>query len=647
MKKFFTYSFVLVIAFTLLTGYANAQFPTIWSSLSSGTWATSTIWETFAGNITNTPGAQGTGTAQTTAVPSGTHHIYIRSGHTVTMDASKNMMGLTIEAGGSLLAAGNFTLKPGNGGTGFTGPNNVTITNNGTLGNSAGLIILEIPVAAGNVTITGSGTTDLARIRMRGGNVNNPVLVIDQDLILEQSANHALSAIYNPVATDNYVVTLNAGKKITISNPTGYFHSNSIGSGTGFGTYSYNINGTLDLTGSTSTTGNFTAISPTGGTVNLNINGVLKTGSGFNSSPVAPGVGNINISTGVTVDATLATIMNFNGNAFILNGTAAVKRSVPNDGTKIVYPITTTAGGYNAATISGTNGPAEVFTATLKNTFTNAAPANTILKEWNITEATPGGNEDTVRLAWTTADETASGFSHSGAISVIRWNGTGWDYKTASVTGTGTLVDPYVAKGTGFTSFGFFGVTSSNPVPVAFVNVRVAQKQNGIQVDFGNAVELDVINYVIERSNDGRTFTTAATLPARTNNGSLNSYTYTDANFVSGNNFYRIKATERSGRMVYSAVVKVNTNGIKQGITVYPNPVRGNNVSVQFENLDKAIYTVSLSNKLGQEVYSKQITHLGGSATLVIDLPSSANSGLYNLQISNGTFRAVKNIIIE
>ena len=97
--------------------------------------------------------------------------------------------------------------------------------------------------------------------------------------------------------------------------------------------------------------------------------------------------------------------------------------------------------------------------------------------------------------------------------------------------------------------------------------------ENTYDVDMNGIFDItpaitELINYIIERSNDGRTFTNTATLPARTNNGSLNSYTYTDANFVSGNNFYRIKATERSGRMVYSAVVKVNTNGIKQGITV-------------------------------------------------------------------------------
>jgi Secretion system C-terminal sorting domain len=649
MKKTFTYSIILAIAFTFLTGYANAQFPTIWSTVGSGTWATSSIWETFTGNATNTPGAQGTGTPQTTAVPSGTHHIYIRSGHTVTLDASKNMMSLTIEAGGSLVApaASNFTLKPANGGTGFTPPFNVTVNNNGTFGNSAGPIIFEIPVTAATVTITGTGTTDLGRIRMRGGNMNSPVLTIDQDITLEQSANHALSAIYNPAVTDNYTVNLNAGKKVTIANPSGYFHSNSIGTGAGFGTYTYNINGTLDLTASTQTLNQLTAISPTGGTVTLNLSGTIKTGAAFNSSPVAPGIGNINVAAGALIDGTIATVMNFNGGSFTMaSGTSTLKRTVPSTGAKVNYPVGTSNGSITPVTISNGTGLDDVINVSIKNSFTNPAPANTLPREWNLVEAIGGGNADTLRFEWTIADE-AAGFTGTNPVFVGRWNGSAWAFSAASVTGTGTALDPYQAKASGsFSQLGLFILSNTGTTPVALVNVKAYQKLNGIQVEFGNATEENIASYSIEKSADGRSFATAGSLLPKTNNGALNSYSYFDATAHNGNNFYRVKVTERNGNIKYSNILNVRLSG-NNGISVYPNPVKGNTLNIQLENLDKATYFVTLMNEVGQKIYTKQLNHDGRTASFVVELPSTLKKGIYSLQVSSNSFTAIKNVVVE
>ena len=630
----------------MLFASANAQFPTIYASTGTGTWATVGTWETFTGNITNTPGAQGSGTAAASA-PSGTHHIYIRAGHTVTMGASKNMMGLTIEPTGSLLAGGSFTLKPGNGGTGFTGPNSVTITNNGTLGSMTDVLVVEVPIAAGNVTFTGSGIYLLGRLRIVGGNPSSPVVTINQNLTLQQSANYALSAVYNPQATDNYTITINSGKTVTITNTAGYFHSNSMGSGTGFGTYTYNINGTLDLSASTQIAANLSAISPTAGTVNLNINGALKTGAAFNSSPVAPGIGNISVANGVVVDATLATVMNFNSNSFTLAGTGAVKRTVLNDGTKTRLPVGTAFGSENHVIISGDTGPTDIFNAGVKNTFTNAAPANTLPREWNISEAVAGGNADTLRFEWNATDVGASGFSSVSPVYIARWNGTGYDFTMASITGTGTDVDPYVAKGSGFSSFGLFVLTNSSLLPVSLVNVSAYQKQLGVQIEFGNATELDVLNYEIEKSVDGRLFETAGTLLPKTNNGNLNSYQYFDASPNRGVNFYRIKATERNGTIKYSSILKVNLLRNGYNVTIYPNPVKGNQFSIQLENLDKAVYSLSLMNEVGQVVYNKTINHDGRTATFTVDLPTSLKKGIYNLQLNNNQQRINKSLIIE
>ncbi len=652
MKKNVTQFLLLALITLFWMGKAEAQFSTIYASVASGPWSTVGTWETFTGNATNAPGAQGTGTVATSA-PSGTHVVYIRNGHTITMNAANRAcMSLFVEAGGKLWANETTArrLQVATGGTGFLYPQTGTCTNNGTIGGATDGIFFEPGTNCQNLTFSGTGSTIGQRLRMPGGygsaagGVVN--VIFDQNITFTQAANYALSASYNPATTDNYSLTINAGKTITLSDVAGYFNNNS-GTASG-GIYTYNINGTLDLSASTQTASNISAISPLGGTFNININGSLKTGAAFNSSPVAPGVANINVADGITVDGTLATVMNFASNSFVLAGSAALKRSVPNDGTKISFPVSKGSGSFTPVSISSTTGPSEIYTVGVKNSFTNTPPAKTILKEWSISEATAGGNEDTLRFSWITADEAGSGgFDNTGTVSIIRWNGSTWVYTPATVSGTGTSTDPYVAKGIGFTSFGLFGVTSTALVPVTLVRMRASQKQSGVQVEFSNATELNVTHYIIEKAPDGHSFSAVATLQPKLNNGSFSSYSYYDATPFKGSNFYRVRAVETNGSNNLSGIVSLSSQSDASQICVYPNPVTAKKVVIQLQQTENAMYSFTVSNSAGQVICRKQITCDGSNSTCMLDLPASTKPGTYTLDIKTPQKHSVSAIVIQ
>jgi hypothetical protein len=652
MKKNATQFLLLALISLFWMGKAEAQFPTIYASVASGPWSTAANWETFTGNATNAPGAQGTGTVAGSA-PSGTHVVYIRNGHTITMNASNRAcMSLFVEAGGKLWANETTArrLQLGTGGTGFLYPQTGTCTNNGTIGGATDGIFFEPGTNCQNLTFSGTGSTIGQRLRMPGGygsaagGVVN--VVFDQNITFTQAANYALSASYNPTATDNYSITINAGKTITVSDAAGYFNNNS-GTATG-GNYTYNINGTLDLSASTQTASNISAISPLGGTFNININGSLKTGAAFNSSPVAPGLANINVADGITVDGTLATVMNFGSNSFVLAGSAALKRSVPNDGSKISFPISKSSSSFTPVAISSTTGPAEIYTVGVKNSFTNTPPAKTILKEWSISEATAGGNEDTLRFSWITADEAGSGgFDNTSTVSIIRWNGSTWVYTPATVSGAGTTADPYVAKGIGFTSFGLFGVNSTASVPVTLVRMRASQKQSGVQVEFSNATEINVTHYIIEKAADGHSFAPVATLQPKLNNGSLSSYSYYDATPFKGSNFYRVRAVETNGSNNLSGIVSLSSQTDACQISIFPNPVTSKTVSIKLQQTEKALYTFTVSNSAGQVICRKQMACDGSNSNCLLDLPASTKPGTYTLDITTPQHRSLSTIVVQ
>lgn len=122
-------------------------------------------------------------------------------------------------------------------------------------------------------------------------------------------------------------------------------------------------------------------------------------------------------------------------------------------------------------------------------------------------------------------------------------------------------------------------------------------------------------------------------------------YSSFDKNPVPGNNFYRIKAVENSGKANYSQVMNVKLSSIKGNIIVFPNPFEGNTISLQFTNQPKGNYEVSLMNTLGQQFLHTVIQHPGGSTTLAMTLPSYTTKGMYKLQVRDGDYNTALKLI--
>jgi hypothetical protein len=185
----------------------------------------------------------------------------------------------------------------------------------------------------------------------------------------------------------------------------------------------------------------------------------------------------------------------------------------------------------------------------------------------------------------------------------------------------------------------------NNALPTTFVSVTAAQKNAGIEVNWNTANEVNMNSYDVEESTDGINFTKGTTVAAK--NATTNTYSWFDATVNNGDNFYRIKSVEKNGSTKYSNVVKVKLGAKGTEFSVYPNPVKGGVVSLQMSNVEKGTYSVRIFNNIGQEVASKTINHNGGSATQTIDLGKSIATGIYSMQITNGTTVITKTVIVE
>ena len=119
-------------------------------------------------------------------------------------------------------------------------------------------------------------------------------------------------------------------------------------------------------------------------------------------------------------------------------------------------------------------------------------------------------------------------------------------------------------------------------------------------------------------------------LPSSNQNDKIN-YNAFDATPVSGANFYRIKAQETTGKVVYSKIMNVNLSKYKKGLTLYPNPVSGRVITIGLAGIKRGQYNLRIVNMAGQDVYKQTITSPGNTITQTLNLPSSLRPGYITL----------------
>lgn len=170
-------------------------------------------------------------------------------------------------------------------------------------------------------------------------------------------------------------------------------------------------------------------------------------------------------------------------------------------------------------------------------------------------------------------------------------------------------------------------------LPVNFANVKATKKAGGVDVAFSNLTEEDVAVYHVERSTNGVQYQSIATIAPRANNNSRADYQYTDKTPVSGNNYYRIRAVETTGKQVFSAVVKVGVEGSAASMLLYPNPAsKSSGINLQLANLPAGAYSIRLFNSNGQVIGTKQLQHNGGSISESLPLNGAA-AGRYVVDV--------------
>jgi len=106
-------------------------------------------------------------------------------------------------------------------------------------------------------------------------------------------------------------------------------------------------------------------------------------------------------------------------------------------------------------------------------------------------------------------------------------------------------------------------------------------------------------------------------------------------------------ASDRFKIVMSSKKPQLLSNFLTQGIRIYPNPVEGRNVNLQFTNTPEGRYQLKVINNLGQVVYKKDIDHKAGVNTQQLKLDETLSKGVYQLQVGNEKSKASIKLVVN
>ncbi len=163
-----------------------------------------------------------------------------------------------------------------------------------------------------------------------------------------------------------------------------------------------------------------------------------------------------------------------------------------------------------------------------------------------------------------------------------------------------------------------------------FVNLSASRNDDkSVSVKWAVEAEDEVGSYAVEKSFDGSNFNEIA----RLNKGQF--YTFIDHKATDAVNYYRIKAVENDGSILYSSRVSVEAVPSKRTIMVSPNPVEGKLIRIIFSNQPAGRYTLRLINTAGELVLSSELGITSYLQTHQLPVKQLA-AGQYLLEVKNG-----------
>lgn len=194
----------------------------------------------------------------------------------------------------------------------------------------------------------------------------------------------------------------------------------------------------------------------------------------------------------------------------------------------------------------------------------------------------------------------------SGAVSFTPLNGL---RDTVSI-------DYVVIDGNGLESIATLAIIVDCPMPVTLVAFDARKEGNAAHLTWSTTEEVNSDRFEIERSPNGKVWSTIGSVRSNGESSILRNYAYTDDSPEKGENLYRLRMVDLDGTYAFSAIRTVSVENGTGRIFAYPNPVVNGKLTISIP---------------GSERYRAEITTLTGSSVLQQSLAKTRELNLHGL----------------
>lgn len=586
----------------------------------------------------------------------GSSNVRISSGSTFTVNSSVSVPSIS-ERGTS------------NGGT-ISIASGQTLTINGS---SVGTFYQNSISGDGGLTMAGSGTTTMALygsqtftgpVSISGGTITSGVALSstsftisggELDLtaadLISNSANMTLSSggtlsfgadeTINNLTLNGGTLDIAAGQTLTINGTLRIESSttinlNSTGSiafGTG-ATLEYaqgsSVTTTNDEWPSTNGPDNLTISN--GSTVSLHdarsLSGTLTLTSGTIS------LGTNNLTIGSAGDISGAPSWGSTTSSYIIaEGSGRLSRTVTTSAT--LFPIGT-SGAYMPVRLTQASGSAS-YAVNLATPSGLTDDTYALDKVWDIS----GSGTIDMDMQWPDASE-GSNFPTTG-ITFLKYNGSTWS--DLSQSGSRSGGDPYTLSFTSVSCCSQFVPGGSQALPVELIRFEgVRLSPSTVQLIWTTASEINNDRFIVERSEDQRTFDPIGIVQGKGTSLEQNTYLFTDWETPSGTVYYQLRQIDFNGDEEVHPVISVSDE--QRDINrfhVSPNPVQ-DQLTIHVNTGDEESGNLRITDFTGRVVYYSDLTFEQSTYVGTIDL-SQWTSGTYFIEFTTSTGSEVVRVI--
>jgi hypothetical protein len=182
----------------------------------------------------------------------------------------------------------------------------------------------------------------------------------------------------------------------------------------------------------------------------------------------------------------------------------------------------------------------------------------------------------------------------------------------------------------------------ATPLPLKLISFQGALNNSQSQLQWTVAENETGKYFEVEKSFDGRSYTTAGVVMVTQKSGS-ETYSYKEG--IQNATFYRLKMVNEDGSVSYSKIILIKAQEEASAtIALLQNPVR-DNLSFSFTSLTDKVSDVTVYSLSGAKVLTQRIATQKGRNSISIALNNYITSGTYILEVRNNTERSITKFI--